>query len=349
VSASLDEDSTRSWLAGAGRSELAGLRLLVARDSLGADALQAARRLAAVNPNAGLWALSRTAFRQLLPLFRPRLLILTDFAPDLRGGAEARLGALELLVVSGSDSGSFAGLPPLPRLRRLAISEWNPGKAGPLPAGMAGLKSLLVLGGRGFDGPSALRAVPSGLEELSLLQLEGPVDITLFANRPGLRTLVLDGSEISGDPAGLARLAKLQWLGLPANTSQQQFAAIVTAHPGLQVLEVPASGGVTDLSPLRGLRRLEGLALVGRPGTLEVPGELRSLRYVGMEADTTAAARARLASLRKSLPEALVIASSTNKLCLGSGWILLLVPAVAVSWYLARRARRRTVAGVHAA
>jgi len=43
--------------------------------------------------------------------------------------------------------------------------------------------------------------------------------------------------------------------------------------------------------------------------------------------------------LRKELPDTAVVLLAP--LCLGSGWILVLVPAVAMAWWLAARRKRR--------
>jgi len=53
--------------------------------------------------------------------------------------------------------------------------------------------------------------------------------------------------------------------------------------------------------------------------------------------------RQRLVRLRKELPETAIV--RVAPMCLGSGWILLLVPAVAMAWWLAARRRRRSRPG----
>ena len=76
--------------------------------------------------------------------------------------------------------------------------------------------------------------------------------------------------------------------------------------------------------------------------------ELKTLRFVGVGVAVEgrfrdgSADRARVAAVRKMLPDALVVPA--RPYCLGSGWILLLIPAVALSWYAASRARRRPLA-----
>lgn len=339
VTVSLQSDSAWGWLNNASRRELAGLRLLAAPESIDQTLVAAFKRLAAVNPNVGLETESKAALLQILPLIQPRVLVLSDLAADLRR-YRASLRRLETLHISASDSGSLNSLPELPRLRRLMLGNWDPEKAGLLPAGIKGLRSLVVVGGDAAEVPSALRAAPAGLEELSLTWMDDPLDLTQLPDLPALRTLILNGSEVSSDLSGLASLKKLQWVGLPKNIAQRQFAALVAMHPNLKTLEIVGADSVTDLSPLRGLKRLEGLVLTSPYENLEALKGLTSLRFLGLYGDTTLASREQWESIRKSLPDALVVPVAPVEVCLGSGWILFLIPVTAVFWFLGSRARK---------
>jgi hypothetical protein len=100
------------------------------------------------------------------------------------------------------------------------------------------------------------------------------------------------------------------------------------------------------LAPLRDLRNLEGLILAGSFKHIEVVRELKSLRFVGLAADAFKESPEQIAEIRKALPDALVV--PVGGFCLGSGWILLLIPAVAVARLLAGRRRPATTGSRHA-
>jgi hypothetical protein len=312
-------------------------------DSLDAAALAALARLANANPHVGFSLGSQAALPQVLSRFRPRTLVLSGEDMKLTGNS-ASLREIETLVLTSSGAGSLDLLPALPRLRQLAISNWDVAAAGPLPAGLKRLKSLAIFSTTSWDS-TALRFAPAGLEELSIV--DQPVDPKQLARLRELRTLVLNYTGASEALAGLASLRKLEWILLPDSTSQAQFAAILAMHPGLRTLEIVLADSLRDLSPLRGLKHLQGLILDGEPRHVEVVKELRSLRYVVLECDSTRASLERVASLRKALPEALVVA--VKPLCLGSGWILLLVPTSALGWFLGRRSRAPRTRGSRAA
>jgi hypothetical protein len=140
-------------------------------------------------------------------------------------------------------------------------------------------------------------------------------------------------------------LTKLQCLGLPLKTSQAQFDAIVIAHPALKIIDLTAVEGVTDLASLKGLKDLRALILADTVYDLRVLPELKTLEFVGVgihSKDSAAAVARRVAAIRKALPDALVV--PVSPVCLGSGWILLLIPVGALSWYAATRSRPRTLA-----
>jgi hypothetical protein len=185
---------------------------------------------------------------------------------------------------------------------------------------------------------SPLSAAAARLEELAVLGSNNSVTgLTGIQNMTHLRTLVLWGGEPE-DLSKLAELKNLRWVGLPPKTKQDQFAAFVNAHPELAILHITmGNDAVKDLSPLTSLKGLNGLFLF-----LEAPYEglsvvqkLTSLRFVGISKDVWEKSPDQVAAIRKALPDALVVPVSL--MCLGSGWILLLVPVACVVWWIRRR------------
>lgn len=348
VSVSLESGAEgREWLEKAPAQDLATVRFLTLPDASDAALLQTLKRLAAINPRVALVFKSNAILKQVLPLFRPRVLIDScDDELDVEGRkivADQR--QIETLVISGKERGSLDLLPKLHGLRQLLVMNWDVGKAGPLPAGLNGLRSIVATGSNMTD-LSALGAAPAGLEELSLVGCEELADVNGLAKLKGLKTLILDDSEKVHALPVLAGLQQLQWAGLPPKISQEQFVAFIKAHPDLRILEMVRCENVTDLAPLSGLRNLEGLILAGPYENIEVLPTLKSLRFVGVLADAYSKSPEQVSAIRKALPDALVV--PVSGLCLGSGWILLLIPAVALAWLLALRRRLATAGSRHA-
>jgi hypothetical protein len=330
VALSLSKDEGRKWLTGATDGQLAGLRLVFLPDEIDSEMLAGLQRIAAANPNVDLWAESEAALGQALQYFKPRAVFAAeDDASPL--SMLANQPELETLLMSASIPGSLDFLPTLPKLHRLALGEWKVAEAGPLPEGISGLKSLVIAGGDIKD-LSVLHAAPTGLQELAL---QGQQDLTNFAGLDkltGLRTLVLasDSKSPPLDLSSLSTLKKLRWAGLPQTINQEQFAAFVSTHPDLNFLELPKTENTINLAPLRELKGLQGLVLGGTYENLEVIQELTSLQFVGIWKDIWDKSPAQVAAIRKALPDAMVV--RVGAFCLGSGWILLLVPVLGFAW-----------------
>lgn len=339
VSVMLTQDGGLEWLQKASVQELEALRTVALPAELGDADMIALKRLATANPHVNLWGESEAAMLQALTLFQPRAVFLGDDS-EAALQALANQPVLETLQFEASEPGCFDVLPTLPMLRRLLIGDWDVDKVGPLPAGLTNLKTLLVVDGTGFRDLTALGGSPPALEELSLLGLKDFNDLKGIERMTSLHTLVLWGDEGLGDLASLAALTRLRWVGLPPKTSQDQFAALASTHPKLKILDLSGNKAIGNLTPVATMKGLEGLILEGPYENLNALHGLTSLRFVGIAKESWEAAPEQVAALRKALPDALVV--PVKPVCLGSGWILLLVPVLVLVWFIGRRPRPLT-------
>jgi hypothetical protein len=344
VSVWLDQGTVGwDWIENASTQDLAALRLVMMPDELAADRLPLLKKLAEVNPGVALRVENYKVLAQVLPLFKPRVLLLGDIemTPEARK-LFADQKQIETLLMAAKEKGSLDFLADLPALRRLAIGEWDAEKAGPLPKGLTSLKSLLIFGWKQKD-ISALADAPAGLEELSILASDALVDIKGVEKMTGLRTLILNMDKELADVSPLAALKGLRWLGLPQKIAKEQFAAVLKEHPDLAVLELVGCEGAEDLTPLAGLKGLQSLVLVGPYKNLDVLRGLKSLRFVAYVDPNTKESMAGIEALQKMLPDAMVVPA--EPMCLGSGWLLAVFPAAALAWLIAARPWRRMRAG----
>jgi len=327
------------WFEKASAEDLAALRFVEISGEFDAARLPLIKKLAAANPGVAIQVDDQKVLAQVLPLFRPRVLLMgnIEVTPETRK-LFADQKQVETLLISGNEKGALDFLADLPALRRLAIGGWDVEKAGPLPKGLKNLRSLLVFGLKTKD-LSALADAPAGLEELSLLACENLIEIKGVERMAGLKTLILNVDEKLADVSPLAALKGLRWLGLPQKITKEQFAAVLKEHPDLAGLELVGCEGAEDLTPLAGLKGLQSLVLVGTYKNTDVLRGLKSLRFVACvdpkEKDPLAAAEA----LQKDLPDAMVVPAAP--MCLGSGWLLAIFPAAALAWLLAATPWRR--------
>jgi hypothetical protein len=342
VSLLLDKDKKEdggAWLTAASDQQLADLRTLSIASEIDDGTVVALKRLAAANPNVDLSVEHGDVLARVLPLFHPRVVFGFGGEPDAGVlKALANQPQIEMLLIAAAEAGSFDLLPKLPKLHTLLIGGWDVKKAGPLPDGLSALKSLLIMDADGLTDLKPLGGAAAGLEELSLINLNNFTDLSGIEKMTGLRTLVL-GSDKLGDLSSLASLKSLRWVGLPPKTSQEQFAAFVSAHPNLAILDMTGNHAVKDLKPLETLKGMYGLILDGPYDSLNTVEKLASLRFVGISKKTWEAMPEQVAAVRKALPDALVV--PVGGLCLGSGWILLLVPVPFVAWWMRLRSSSR--------
>ncbi len=331
VSLSLSHEEALAWLAGASDEQLADLRTIAIKDDAGPGLPAALKRLAAANPHVDLCVESAMDLQTALTLFTPRAILCGDTdigqLTGLKGQPE-----IDTLILGASESGSFDYLPSLPKLRRLVIGDWDIGKAGPLPAGLDRLKSLVVVVEGELSNISALQAAPAGLEELSF-QVEHTIsDLDGLEKMSNLRALILAiGDEDSPvSMPDLAPLRKLRWVGLPRGVNQEQLTAIIKSRPGIEILELPEMKKSLDLAPLPDLKNLRGLVLGGVYEHLDVVQSLKSLRFLGISNESWPDSPDKVAEIRAALPDAVVIRIGAG--CLGSGWLLLLLPLLGCAW-----------------
>ena len=334
VAVLLNKNEGLAWLIKASGQELANVRTISLPTTINAATLAALKRLAAANPHVDLWGESEASMLQALPLFRPRAVF---FDKQMKGAlrALANQPELETLQMEAVDPGCFEVLPTLPKLRRLIIVHWDVNKAGPLPGGLTNLKTLLVMESKGIKDLTALRSAPAELEELSLLGMPDLKSIDGLDKLTRLRTLALWNDNELSDLSSLNALTRLRWVSLPSKTTQEQFAAFANAHPKLKILDLMGNKNVTNLAPLSAMKGLEGLILNGPYKNLDAVRGLTSLRFLGISEKILESSPEQVAAVRKALPDCLVV--RVKPLCLGSGWLMLLVPLLGVIWLVRRQ------------
>jgi len=342
VTLDLDKDEAWKWLERATPEEMGALRLIRMSSKLEGQQLSLLKRLSKHNPNVGLFIEDTEVLRQSLPLFDPVFLGLSwDEEPDLQDLASLRdKKRVHTLLLSGKEmklAPTF--LPRMTSLETLMIGDWNPRETRPLPQDLTNLKRLILSAPELKD--LTMLGNPPNLEELSLVGSSSLEYLTGLSNYPGLKVLSLHGCGNVKDLTPLRHLKQLRWLSPPPTTTQEQLEEILRDHPGLVVLELGAEN-VIDLTPITDLRKLRYL-LVNCPNARTDPlFEMKNLRWLAVSTGKVEKKEGKEAPkeedlavrLQKALPQTAVV--RVEPLCLGSGWILLLAPAVLMAWWLTR-------------
>ncbi len=338
VSLKLSEKAEEwQWLEKADKEALAGLRAVTFEGEVAAERLPLVGRLAEANPGIALSIGQLAAAKQVVPLFAPKQFLCGDFLLDKEAAPlRARLKDTEFLGLGAKEAKeSLAFLGELPRLRMLLLSNWDPAATGPLPP-IERLRSLIVPAGE-FDDLVPIAHLTE-LEELHLGGCRELEDIGALARFTRLKALSLAGCKKVADLAPLRKLPGLQSLSFPPGVSQEQFAAAIKDHPELRIVELVKCEKVSDLAPLQALPKLESLVLIGVPAERAALAKLKALRFLVLHKEVFEKTPDEVAKLEKDAPGIVVVPGEA--MCLGSAWLLLLVPvAVAASLVAALRKR----------
>ncbi len=348
----VDTAEGANWLRTHTAADMAALRMITLDSDANSETLALLEQLSVHNPALGLMSEDQNHLPRLLELFDPTRLILGDATIEeahkvLLAGEDN----LRTLMFSGEGQTNLDFLAEIPNLETIFLSDWDPGDAGPLPDGLRNLRSLFVLGGT-LEELSVLGDQPR-LEELRFLFCEeGPnsetLDLTALANHPLLKILSFHACPTVVDLSAVRALPKLRWLGLPASTTQDQLEEIVATHPNLTLLDLVWAEEITDLTPATGLRKLQGL-LVGTGAPPDPLYEMKDLKFLAVtveEEDGAMIGEEAFSRLQAELPQTTI--SRVQPLCLGSGFILLLIPLVGGAWWAMRRGERRKPFSHHA-
>jgi hypothetical protein len=290
------------------------------------------KRIAKARPDLGLYVGfsedSLPLARQVISLFTPSWLVLT--------GGEAideqllpALNRLELLFLISAENLSF--IDRLPRLNALITGEdVKDIDAARLPGR---LRSLTLIRSN-IENPAAL----DHLKKLRNLHLVGckVKDADSFPVLPKLREAGFAGCEDLANASVLLKLSSLEWIAFPQSTSQEEFNHCIQANPRLQVVAIPECKNLHDLSALEHLPKLKGLVVQGLPleDMAAVP-KLQHLELVLVGVDD--ADEEEIQQYQRAFPDVQVLPGGY---CLGSGWILLVVPLVAALSLAAHRRKK---------
>lgn len=313
------------WMEQAEPGALKSLKSLTLLDTITEANIGSLEKLSKVNKNLVVinYSDNDTIDPYLLGLFAPDW----HFAEilnqkNLSAQAESNLRELELIWFEEFDSSCLESLYDLPGLKSLVIEDWDSSEIvdfqfDKLPK----LRSLTIIESDIHD-LASLSALPR-LKDLNLVACED-LEIGALAELMGLRDLGLTACESIPDIAIIQELPSLSRLSLPLDTKQEEFAGIISKQESLQVLEILCED-LSDLSPLEGYTGLKALSLSEKYPDLSplYPMEDLDLLVLG---ETYYEDSLGLVALQNALPDTKIVQG--GGLCMGSGWLLLLVPVI---------------------
>lgn len=269
---------------------------------------------------------------RLFEIFKPGFLVGTAL-PQADFNILTGLNSLGFLSAYLPDSLYTIPLPAMPNLKHLFLTDVNEDaiKSADLLANNRQIERLTILGSGNFN-LSLIEPLPN-LKELIINGYDTILNFDKISDHKKLTLLSVAGYK-SGNLKILKELPDIRWMTIYNETVQGDFESFIESHPDLEVMEIIYNDTITSLKSLSNLKSLYGLIVTDTLPDLNTIKSLKSLKYLSLPVklldDSTIKE-----DLQKSLPGTILAAN--QGICMGSGWLLLIIPLIAVFRVFARR------------
>jgi hypothetical protein len=327
-------DNMIPWLKKMKEQDLSALQIIHVESEKNLDNyLPFLRELAGIKPNAGLFFegdLKEMA--KLLKIFHPNVLIgptlLHNNYKFLSG-----LKGLKILMISLGDSLITDPLPPMPALEQLSLLEIKQNVV-MTPDFLENNKQLkkMVIEKSGSLDLSILHPLNS-LKELVIRSADTILNLNRINEHQKLEVLSVTGDELTFDPS-LIKLPGLRWITIPGFVTQHSFNALIETHPNLEVVEIVDNDTISNLQSLTQLPKLMGLTIMDTVIDVATVKTLKNLKYLSLPEEFMKDS-IKKAEIQQALPNTRIVAN--EGFCLGSGWLLLLIPLALIFIFIGRR------------
>jgi hypothetical protein len=321
-----DNDEMIPWFKQLSSMDISALEYLEIESPFAESYLPYLSELAKIKPGVGIgYDGDLRELNKIADIFKPEFIISSYLAPE-DFNLLSRITSLGFLALQLSDTIFNAPLPGLPKLKHLVLIDWRKNNIpGDFFINNTQLEKLTIVEADNFN----LQIIDTlyNLKELIINETDTIENFDLINNHKKIELLSVEGHKAGNDPA-LKDLSHLRWLSFYEDATQDDFNSLIKWHPDLEVVEIINNDAISDLQPLLKLRKLSGLTITPDTITdLPIVKSLKNLKYLsiptGVFADSTLNAE-----LLKSLPRTRIVAN--EGVCLGSGWLLLLIPIILI-------------------
>ena len=319
-----DDEAVMDWLEDIDSKDISDLRSLALTDYNSQTHLPYLKKIAAVKPDIGLFVDENISdFTDVLKLFNPSWIV----APGSILDENTRKGIgkkkdIELLYIS-ADIWDMKDLSKLPVLENLILAGLpQPANNKPL-IGNSGLKSLTIIQSGIKD--VALLGNLKNLTQLSLLECDSLTDISALKSLSGLEHLGLISCKNLTDINVLGELASLRSISFNPLITKDELESFAENHNDIESIELVGCSNINDLSPFKKNKKLSCLSYFDTDLDINSIYDLKKLKYLSLP-DSIYNDPPQLEQIREKLPNCVIVPSVA--LCLGSGWLLLIIPVI---------------------
>lgn len=268
----------------------------------------------------------------LSQFFKPRALMIGTAPERMANLSAVNFPELEFLILGISKSDFGGSLPPLPSMKALFIGTHDIGLTPDFFNQNLQLEKLTVLVEQAAIPSTAPWSKLIHLKELNF-SVDHMVPYDMARQHPDLRTLIV---QKNFDVDSIQGLKKLKWLYLPAPPNQQDFDKIGTSLSSLELLSLFNTDSSQSFHSLNKFSQLKYLIIANKMGVDSTLYGFKGLKYLSVPEDYLEDST-RANALKRALPSTIIAPNSG--LCMGTGWLLLLLPLAAGLFLLQRPVR----------
>jgi hypothetical protein len=330
-----EEVDLNPWLMTKHKKDLSNLKFINIERNLDANDLPLLKKLAELKPDAGfIFSNEEDKLDDITRMFNPKYLLgVTLHNNNIR--LLEGLTNLEYLWASVEEKQIIKELPAVPGLRSILIMS----EEASLPEGFLSNNSQIqqvVISGADYFDLNVLSPLKN-LRNFNLMLADSLVNHDLINKHRQLHSLNLSFFSNTDN----INLPDLRRVTFSSETSQAGFDNFLLSHPKLEAIEIMDNQQITSLDHLADLENLMALSIVDTVTDIISIQKLSKLQYLSLPDDYIGKPETR-AALQKSLPNTHLAAN--EGFCMGSGWILLLLPLILIFWYIHKKIiPRRTI------
>jgi hypothetical protein len=337
VSIELTEDEDLiEWLNGIDSIDLHDLRYISVTSYSPEVHLKYLKKITSIKPDIGLFVDNDISdIGDILDLFNLTWIAAPECQfEDNTKKKIAKEKSLELLYI-GEDSWDLNILSKLPKLKALILIDIEqPGNNEPLIKN-DNLKSLTIIES-GIRNISSLSNL-TNLTELNILDCDSLSSINSIDKLSRLQRLSLINCGNLKDIDILDKLNSIKWISFHPDVTEKELDDFIEHHRNVEAVELISCSNINDISSFNKLKKLDCFTYFDTDIDLNSVYDLKGLKYLSLP-DSIYSDVLNIDQIQKKNPNCVIVPNAG--FCLGSGWLLLIIPALVISKLLLLLVRR---------
>lgn len=283
------------------------------------------KKIADIKPDIGIFFDENTTIlTEILNLFNPTWLAAPDCELDKNiQNRIAKLKNLELLYID-PESCNLSNISKLKNLENLILTNMHQSDSTRFIENN-NLRAVSIIESE-ITNISFLSKL-TNLSELNLINCEELSAINSIDKLINLESLSLINCEDLTDISILSKMQTLKWLSFNPGITQEELDSLAVYHKNIEVVELINCENIRNINSFDNLKKLTCLSVYNTDIDINSLYDLKGLRYLSIP-DSIYSDSLKISQIQAKIPNCIIVPSSG--LCLGSGWFLLIIPALII-------------------